>query len=409
MRKSRKIGGFVRLRPGPYVAATVCVIMCVCALAGQARCEDIQAVEATGASRIYKDNVSAARDAAIAAAFDAAVIKVVDGILPHDILTANFNAVSEAAYNRAEEFVQGFQVLAESQSGKHLRVMVRVRVNAQGISQALRESGVLTASETLPVLLFLINERDIGQETPRYWWGKAVSEALVTRAEKILSGKMAQKGLSSVDGRDAIRQMVSGALFDPQAFDVAMAMNLARNAEAQIVVIGESSALYSSNVTGTGMKSYDGLVLAKAIDADTGDQIAYSRQKSRSVSTDDDKGGKEAVAMAAALVADELSAQILAAYETKDQAPVEIEMRISGVSPLANFIAFRKALKHDIDGVTRVLPKGMTDLEAILQIEFSGDTQTLARYLMLRTFDGFSLNITYIGQEQMDVELVGNP
>ena len=385
---------------GAIPAATPCMAQV------QEPMDSMEAVDAIGVSKIYQGKVSNAREAATEDSFEMAVTKVVSEIVPPDVLASNFDAVNRLILARTEDFVQGFQVLAEAQDSTHLRIMTRVRVDHAAIQDALRSGGALAVQADLPVLLFLVNEKELGQQTPRHWWGKAVSKNLTPYAETVMARALAEKGFSSVDGRDAIRAMVSEPQFNPERFDLTSAMTLAQNAQAQVLIFGEVSAEHASAIPGTDMASYEATVTVKAVNADTGERIAASSQLASVVSDNDQAGGQEAIAKAAVQAAQELALGLAAAYQTQPQGPVTLEVKVSGIYPWANLVAFRKALKNDTEGVVRVLPKGTTDREALLMVEYKGMPQKLARDLTLKAFDRFSVHVSYIGESQMDLQLI---
>ncbi|MBI9075424.1 MAG: hypothetical protein JEZ02_08450 [Desulfatibacillum sp.] len=387
-------------------ALSLCFVMGLDTAFGQDKAEAIEAVEAIGVSRIFQGNVQNARQAATEDSFERAVARVVASILPADVLASNFQAVSGLVLANTEKYVQGFQVMAEAQTSTHLRIMTRVRVDHFAIQEALRAGGALATQDNLPVILFLVNEKELGQNAPRHWWGKAVSQNLTPYTETIMARVIAEKGFPSVDGRDAIRTMVSGTQFNPERFDLTAAMTLARDAQAQVVVFGDAAAVHASPIPGTNMASYEATISVQAVNADTGEQVATSTQMVSVISDTPQAGSQEAMTKAATQAARELSLGLMAVYQTKPQGPVSLEIKVLGISPLANFVAFRQALKDNTEGVSRMLLKWMTDREALLSVEYKGLSQKLARDLTLKAFDRFSVHVSYIGENQMELELI---
>ena len=387
-------------------ALCLCIAMGLGTAYGQAPAETMEAVEAIGVSKIFQGNVQNARQAATEDSFEMAVTRVVAEILPPDVLASNFQAINSQVLANTEKFVQGFQVMAEAQDSTHLRIMTRVRVDHQAIKDALRAGGALATQANLPVLLFLVNEKELGQSAPRHWWGKAVSQNLTPYTETIMARALAEKGFSSVDGREAIRNMVSSPQFNPERFDLTAAMTLARDAQAQVALFGDASTARGPSIQGTNMASYEATVSLQAVNADTGEQIAVSTQMVSVISDNPQSGGQEAMAKAAVQAAQEIGTGLMAAYHTQPQGPVNLEIKVSGISPLANFVTFRQALKNETEDVVRVLPKWMTDREALLTVEYKGLPQKLARDLTLKAFDRFTVHVSYIGEAQMEIELI---
>jgi hypothetical protein len=78
---------------------------------------------------------------------------------------------------------------------------------------------------------------------------------------------------------------------------------------------------------------------------------------------------------------------------------------IEGTSQLGNYSAFRSALSK-VSGVKNVQVKEMKADKSTLIVEYPNGAKQLADALILKPFDGFSITIPEVTQNQMKVILV---
>ena len=125
-----------------------------------------------GSSRVYSENIQAARDAAISESLVTAVALMTEEVLEVDSLVENFARVNTIIYENTDAFVQEYKVLTETESGKFYRVIVKATVAGKKIAKQLSAAGILRAKIDLPSVLFFISEQNLQDDSPRYWWGK---------------------------------------------------------------------------------------------------------------------------------------------------------------------------------------------------------------------------------------------
>ncbi|MGD9043866.1 MAG: hypothetical protein PVG06_09145 [Desulfobacterales bacterium] len=360
-----------------------------------------------GTSRVPGDNIQVARDEAIAESLVTAVALMTEEILKVDSLVENFPQVNEIVYENTDAFVQDYKVLTETRSGKSYRVIVEATVAGDKIAKQLSRAGILRAKVTLPTILFLISEQTLGENSPRYWWGKEMGGFEAT-TETTMVNILRAHGFPVVDhGGIEIRKMAGWDSSDKPELTDEEALNLATLLQAEVVIVGASIASPTPSVMGDALKSFKGNLNVRALRTETGEALASISRTAVTANIDESAGGREALAMAGTLAGDQLAPQLTAAWRELVEKPSQLEVTVEGTGNLANFVKFRRVLAS-ISGVGGIRVKEIKPNEATLIVEYKGKAEDLASALMLQDFKNFGINIYEITQQNLKIAIVSS-
>ncbi len=402
-----------------------------------------------GTGKIYSDNVAVARNRAISNSLVSAIENVAKDFLPLESLVQNFQVINEILYSNAKEFVQGYKVLTEAFYGNSYRVMVQATVSIDKVQQQLSIAGIMIGKKSMPRVLFFIAEQSAEDNLPQYWWGEGMP-AVKSVAESGMTRVMMKKGFLIIDYgelaqnlRNEASGLESGSDWQEPGMPLSLelesdqdrpdktlilesesneqkvhkklslgaelnyqeAIELGAKINADVVIVGKSIASKAPNIMGKNIKSFRGVVTARAFRTDTGKEIASASQTAVSVNIDEVAGGRAALSDAGALAGKDLSLQILDEWQKEIKKLVNIELAVSGTSNFANFVQFRKTL-NDISGVNRVQLKEMRLDESVISVDFQGNAKELADALMLEAFDSFGINIYEVSQNRLRIEFI---
>ena len=360
-----------------------------------------------GTSKVPGDNIQVARDEAISESLVTAVALMTEEILQVDSLVENFQQVNEIVYENTDTFVQDYKVLTETRSGKFYRVIVEATVAGDKIAKQLSRAGVLRAKVTLPAILFFISEQTLGEDTPRYWWGKEMGGFDAT-TETTMANILQAHGFPVVDhGGIEIRKMADWDSTDKPELTDAEALKLGTLLQADVVIVGTSIASPTPSVMGDNLKSFKGYLNARVLRAETGEALATISRTAVTANIDEAAGGREALAMAGTLAGDQLAPQLTAAWRELAEKPSQVEVTVEGTGNLANFVKFRRVLTS-ISGVGAIRVKEIKPNEATLIVEYQGKAEDLASALMLQDFQNFGINIYEITQQNLKIAIVSS-
>jgi hypothetical protein len=185
------------------------------------------------------------------------------------------------------------------------------------------------------------------------------------------------------------------------------AIELAAKLKADIVVVGNSTVTDSTNTMGYETKTFKGVMQARALHKDTGEQLVVINQDAVATDADEYEGGLAALSNVGSTAGQALAEQLAAQWRKMLEKPSEVEIAVEGTNKLAHFVKFRKALSS-ISGVEGIRVKEYRPNETTLIIDYKGKAEELASALMLKTFDTFGIDIYEITPDNLKIALVSN-
>ena len=193
--------------------------------------------------------------------------------------------------------------------------------------------------------------------------------------------------------------------FDKPALTDQEAATLGANLQADVVVLAQATSSPSTNIMGSGMRSFNGTVAARAIRTDSAELLVNFTRTAVAANEDDIIGGKEALANVGDLAGQELAQKLAFEWQRQAGRPAVVEMSIHGTGHLASYVKFRKAL-NTIPGVEGIRVKEIKPNEATLLVEYKGKAKDLAAALMLQNFKSFGIHISDVTDNLLRIELV---
>ncbi len=372
--------------------------------AGQ-EANETKTIDFIGRGTIYRDDVARARDRAIADALQGVVEQAVGLVISQASVVQDFQLLSDRVYDQTEAFIHDYKVLTESKSGQYYRVVVRATVSMSAIKDKLQSIGILVVHKGMPTIMFFLSEQNVGEPSPRYWWGQSPLSTHLSVTEKALSEYMREKGFIIVDRAALDRNVQLGPEYMGPELSDATAVRLGKELGADLVIIGKAVARYSGYVLDKDKRSAQARMSTRAIRTDTGMGIASSQATEAAVHSDDRVGGTEALNLSASAVARDLVRQIVSKWRRDVRQPVLVELVVKGIREYADFVKFRTHLRNDVRGVRNVYLRGISAGEAKMDVDIMGDARILADELMFQRFENFVVNIFEVSEKGVKLEL----
>ena len=372
---------------------------------GQSREEAlVKTVEVIGTGRIYGDDVPTAKSRATSNSLISAVALAAADLLTVNSMVRNFDRLNEIIYNRTGEFIRDYKVLTSSASGNEYRVMVQVSVLVDKMEEQLSNAGIMLVKKNMPRVLFLISEKPLGDLLPGHRENED-SDYFRPFSESAMAEAMKANGFFVIDPGEMFRsaegvpQLFKTEINDPEA------VNLGLRFHADVVIVGRSTAYKTSNVMGENIRSFQGIVRARALRTDSGEVIASTTQTAITTHTDEIAGGKGALSNAGSLAGEDLAFHITESWQKEEKIPGIVEVLVEGTGDLANFVKFRRVIR-EMAGVTGMQVKEMKPNEATILVNFEGSAKALADALMLKSFDSIAINIYEISVSHLRIALM---
>lgn len=357
-----------------------------------------------GTGKIYQGNTAKAKEAAIANGLVAAVENAALGLLPPESLAPNFQIFSQALDGKTRKFIQGYRVLAEFSFKDTYRVLVQTTVFISSLKTYLSDAGVLLSEKMLPKILVLISEQDSKDRSPKYWWSQRGSFNIINSGNSLITA-LKNKGFSVIEPQRISKKTMIGPLSDKPVLNDHEAIDLARKLQANVVIVGKSSAEKMPNIMGQNIRSFKGMVTAHALRTDTGEEIAATTQNAVTSNTSESAGSRDALTDAGLLAGKALASQIINAWQKEEKQYNTIEIVVEGTDNLSNFVKFQRMI-NQIPNAKNLQLQEMKIGESILKVEFQGDAKALADALMLQSLESVGINIYEVSPDHLKIELV---
>jgi len=357
-----------------------------------------------GTGNIYGGNSAKAREQAIANGLVSAVEGVAVELLPPETLARNFQAFNDLLNGKTGQFVQGYRVLAELTLKNTYRVVVEANVLTSTLKIFLSDSGILLSEKFLPKVLVLISEQNLQDPSPTYWWSQKGNLKKAISVDTLLK-ILESKGFSIIDPRQIPKNTFHDLTHDTPYLDDRQAVDLGLKVQADVVIIGTSVAERTPNIMGQNIRSFKGIVSARAIRTDTRKEIAATMQRAVTTNTDETTGVRDTLSDAGSLAGEALASQIVYAWQKNEQQYNLVEIIVEGTDNLVNFEKFRRIITQ-LSGVKNLQTKEMKADEVTITLEFQGDAKTLADALMLKTFESIGIIIYEVSHNHLKIQLV---
>ena len=357
-----------------------------------------------GTGKIYKENSASARKEAIENSLVSAVESVALDLIPPESLNQTFQSFNEALYDKTGKFIQGYKVLAEFKIKDAYRVMVKANVSIPGLTKLMSNAGIMSGGKSLPKILVLVSEQNLEDTSPKYWWGKKAVWGEIFSVNAFIE-TMRSKGLPVLDHPSIAQNTGIDDGYDKPVLDKEEAVDLGLNLKADIVIVGKTIIDQAQNVMGKNIRSFKGVVSARAIRTDTGEEIATITRSAVTADADETIGARKALSAAGSLAGDILARQIIDAWQKKDEQTNIIGIVVEGTDNLANFEKLIGII-NKISGVKNLQIKELKANETVISVEFKGSAKTLADALMLKSYESVGINIYEVSKNHLRVELI---
>ncbi|GAK51883.1 hypothetical protein U14_03129 [Candidatus Moduliflexus flocculans] len=346
-----------------------------------------QAVEADGVARILDNNTAMARDNAIVDAQRKAVEQAVGVLMSSESVVQNYEIVSDRILTQSAGYITSYDVLDEQHDDKSYRVKIRAVIGMGALENDVQAIQHLIQQKGNPRMMFLVSEELVGLKTA------GVASADMAQAEVTLQQAFVNKGFDVVDAATVAQNVNREQALKAAEGDAAAAAAICQQFGADVVITVKSSASAGAKILNSDMKSYQAVVTAKAVRADTAAVIASASEQAKQAHIDDLTGGTAAIQKASVKLADALIPKILEQWRQDVQTATTVQLVVSNIS-FAQLKQIKEILSTKIRGVKAVNQRSFQQKTAVLDVDIQGTTETLADELTAQDFNGVMLDVT---------------
>jgi hypothetical protein len=371
--------------------------------AGRLQAQNTETVQALGTGQVVGQGLEKGREMAVANALVSAVAKVANDLLPEDGLVRYFPELNQSVFSTTESHVLDYKVLAEWNAGDTYRVLVEATVSVDSVKSRLSNAGYIRAQTDLPEVLFMVYEQKTSDTAPLYWWAWGAQPRINFVTEKLMQ-VMGESGFGVVNQESVTIPGELAELRQIPALSDKEACLLAGNSGARVIVSGYAR-VEASNLMGDQKRTFKGVLEVRAIQPESGRQIAKSLQSAVVSQSDEILGNQEVLTRLAEQAAKDLSDQISNVWSRVSVSQSQLTVTVQGTHNLSAFVRFRESLRT-LNGVKEIFITEMKADEATIMVNYQGNAKALAEALMLNTYEGFSIHIFDIQENRVQIKLV---
>jgi len=396
--------------PSKTIVRSIPIILCFFAFFAHSvilQAEDRMATKTVvviGTGKIYKKDSASARKEAIENSLISAVESVALELIPPESLHQTFQSFNEALFGQTGKFIQGYKVLAEFKIQDAYRVVVEANVSISGLTKLMSNARIMSGGKSLPKILVLISEQNLEDTSPKYGWGKKAPLGEIISVNAFIE-TMKSKGFPVLDNSSIAQNTILDDGYDRPDLDEKQAVNLGLNLKADIVVVGKTTIDQAQNIMGKNIKSFKGVVSARAFRTDTGEELAAITKSAVTANADETTGVRDALSAAGSLAGETLASEIFDAWQRKGEKTNIIGIVVEGTDNLANFEKFIGII-NKLSGVKNLQIKELKANETVISLEYKGNAKTLADALMLKSYGTVGINIYEVSKNHLKVELI---
>lgn len=406
-------------RPGLLVG-----LVCLSLSAGAARAADGDTVEGTGEAAVKNGDTVAAKKQATTDALKKCIEKVVGISIRSDfsheqraVIDGNreeyFQNVRDNITQKAEGFIESYEITGESRSGDVLSVTVRARVFESKVKARVRELADLIARAGNPKLMLVIQEVFIDPEGNK----RVAKESSVAG---YLEKELLARGFE-LRGARAAKKVADDSIdtYDKWLDDADGAAKMARELGADILIAGRVEVKSKGKIEDTaGLDALKGQTrieihsIVRGLNAASGEVFSSKPVQTTSIGTNEDRALHRALQGRGANVIKQTFDQLLADLEesfekTADNGQTYL-VHLKGVS------SFRKQGQpfveavRAVSGVSSVKQQSFAEGVLVLDVSFKGSLSELQDRIFssMSSADGFSsLDVEGISGKQISLKL----
>jgi hypothetical protein len=216
---------------------------------------------------------------------------------------------------------------------------------------------------------------------------------------------MKSKGLPVLDPPSIAQNTSLKDGYDKPDLDEKEAVDLGLNLKADIVIVGKTMIDQAQNIMGKNIKSFKGVVSARAFRTDTGEEIVTTTKSAVTANADETLGSRNALSAAGSLAGETFAVQIIDYWQTKDEQTNIIGIVVEGTDNLANFEKFIGTI-NKISGAKNLQIKELKANETVISVEYKGNAKTFADALMLKSYGSVGINIYEVSKNHLKVKLI---
>ncbi len=374
---------------------------------------DVQVQTAMGQAAVLGGDKPAAREKAIEDALRHAVEMAVGTKVTSTSEVQDFQSKMDQVLTHSQGFVKRYEIVKEAMDGDVVQVTVKASISMAELDKDLQAMGLLMARKGTPRTMVLIAEQNIGMAAPAAAWmkDKGGQNALVSAdlriAENTILDSLKNGGFKQLIDADIATEKAVQVGGITTEINASQARKLKSLTGAEVILVGQVIATSRGEMAdlGPGWRSCTATISGRAVNTDNGDILSTGETTQNAAQLDDLTCGKEAIKKASKVFAQDMIRKIGERWSQDVSGGNEIHVTVRKVAGFKQATDFRSALAHRVRGVKGVAQRSFSGGTQELDVTLVGSTEQFATELEAKKLGKFSVKVTGITANTVDVEL----
>jgi len=361
---------------------------------------------AEGVGVIKSGNKAMARDQAIRDGQRIAVEQAVGTMVASETLVQNYEVLRDQIYSQTQGYIKDYTIIEEKEEGSLYRVTLKAQVARGSLENDLMALGMLMQRKEMPRIMLMVAEQNVGMHYYSFWWGLKSEQTDLSVTESVLMEQLGQKGFVLVDpsvkaGRVDVSEPYRIASLSNEAI-----VSIGRLYAAEVVIYGKALAKLAGSVMNSSMQSAMADVSLRAVNTDNARVIASATNHAAAVHPSKVTAGTNALKAATESISESLVEQIAERWNQDVSSGALIQLEIKGVASYSRLVTFKDNVKQ-IRGVTGLYQRNYQAGVATLDLKATKGAQALADEIVGIDYGGFSVDVTEVSQNRIQLKMDG--
>lgn len=361
-----------------------------------------------GTADIKNKNVADAKTKALENGLLSAVDQAAAGYSGAEAMGGVFGEYNGWVMGKADDYVDQYQILAESSAGGYYRILLSVTISVDKLFAKLPRPVVAdqTQAPAVPKVLFLVAEQGMEDLNPRFWWGEGERKG-IGMAEGAMAEAAERAGFEVMaHGTETPDIPVKGAIVFQADLADRDALEIGRHLGADLVVVGKAIVYKVTDTAGEQMPMYNATLTARMLHVGTGEMMSSVLETGVAQHWDDTEGGHQALKTAGTQAMERLLTAIRGKLTPTGEKTDAFTLHVTGTDSLGNFVQFRKQLAQT-PGVDSMRMTGLQPNTATIEVRYAGGAEALSNALKNMDFPLFTVEIELIEERAIRLSLKG--
>ena len=365
--------------------------------------EDIS-LKATGEAKIADTDTVLARSQALNEAILNAVKSGVKRFLPEGPYQDNVAVLETKIYPRASGYLDSITISSIEYTSGSVKMEINVALAKGTLENDLNKLGLLAFRDSLPLVLAIIQEKNIDQV---HWHFQSKQ---MNAAEKVVENTLRLKGFRFVDQADLLSKLDSRIEKAFYTEDIPEMQKFAALFGANVIIVGKSLSrpVVVIGTPGDSSSAVATITLA-AFRTSDGVEIASSSVSSTERGSDDSQAGENAITRAAQEAVINMMPDIIGKWGEKPSESTDVTMYVSGLKSIEDYIAFKNAFMNNINGIDSFERRTITGNSAVYDLKITTTVKAIVEQLEKNEIKGFSFEIRSFSDNSLDLRIKSKP